>query len=145
MKKTFIGLLIVAAIGAGAFYFLYERTCDKPGALTENPAEQIIGRWKIDSISTVTNDTLQDIDRLGIVLDSTLKKCSYEFQKTGILLKSFPASERKDTLNFEWGKEKELIVKKDSTIFSLTLLTTSKDSLTMRTGTHEVLYFSKLK
>ncbi len=145
MKKTFIGLLIVAAIGAGAFYFLYERTCDKPGPLTKIPVERIFGIWKIDSINDVKKDTLQDIDRLGIVKDSTLKDYSFEFQKDGILLRSFSPSGKNDTLKFEWGKEKELIVKKDSTAISITLLTASKDSLAMETGTHEILYFSKLK
>lgn len=126
MNKFFIGLLI-AAIGAGGYYF-FLRKKDNPVAGTEINKELIIGKWKVerDSVSNF-----------------------YEFQKDGELLRSSTDSTKADTTFYEWNKSNELVwkeTKDDSTIHKVFAVTTlNADSLVLQTKDSSVFYFMKVK
>ena len=84
MKKTFIGLLIVAAIGAGIFLYLQKST---PVTTAEIRKELLIGKWRVESFQPV-KDSLQPKFRCDIYPD-------------GLFLRSAGDSLHTDSLHYE--------------------------------------------
>ncbi len=130
MKKLFIGLLIVAA-GAGAFFF-FNKKKDNNEVATINK-ELIIGKWKTDAV---------------MANDSNLNKYSFDFQKSGTVLKALSDSSKADTTHYEWNKINELVWKKKSTdstgnVYAITKLTT--DSLQLFAKDSSTILFTKMK
>jgi hypothetical protein len=99
MNKLFIGLLIVAA-GAGVFFLLRK----KKNSIVTNTInkEWIIGKWKVDSLQFPKDDTISDLERSGLALDTNYKKYTYAFTTDGYVLRSFPEILKTDTSYYKW-------------------------------------------
>jgi lysyl-tRNA synthetase class I len=128
MNKLFIGLLIAAA-GAGVFLLL--RT--KKNTTTTNgiKKEWIIGKWKADAGK-----------------DSAFSSYSYDFLKSGNILRSLNDSVNPDTLHYEWNKAHELVWKEnagDSTGKILSVLKLTLDSLQVQATDSSTILFIKVK
>jgi len=145
MKKIFIGLLIVAA--GAAIYFLLKKT-NNPLAHTNTYKEQIIGKWKLDSLllpSDSSSDFLVGI--MGLV-DPHLKKYEYEFTREGAISLSLGDSLTKDSLRYVWNDKNQLQWKEypadtAGTIFAVPTL--NKDSLLLRSDDSTTLVFKRTK
>ena len=145
MKKLFIGLLIVAA-GAAIFFLLRE----KNKSITANnfQQEQIIGKWKFNSLlfSKDSNDNFMP-GIMGMV-DSNLSKYHYEFTKDGFITFSLGDSLIRDSSRYEWDKESQLVWKENPAdtsgdVFKVSRLTI--DSLALQSKDSSVLLFTKVK
>jgi hypothetical protein len=145
MKKLFIGLLIAAA---GAAIFFLPREKNKSMTANNFQQEQIIGKWKLDSLlfATVSNDSFMP-GTMGMV-DSNLRKYHYEFTRDGSIAFSLGDSLIKDSSGYEWYEEDKLVWKEnpaDSSggIFKVSQLT--NDSLALQSKNSSVLLFTKVK
>lgn len=132
MNKLLIGLLLVA-VGAGAFFYFNQRTCNKPqqDLLTK---EWIIGKWKTVSYQPVT--------------DSVQPMYQYDFQKEGLVLRSVSDSAKVDSSHYEWSKTNELVIKQlavESVQQTFTVLKLSPDSLQVKSQNNFEILFTKLK
>ena len=145
MKKIFIGLLIVAA--GAAIYFLLKKT-NKPLAHANTYKEQIIGKWKLDSLM-LPNDSSSDflVGIMGLV-DPHLKKYNYEFTKEGAISLSLGDSLTKDSLRYVWNDKDQLIWKEypvDTTGTVFHIPTLNRDSLLLRSNDSTTLVFKRIK
>ncbi len=145
MKKIFIGLLIVAA--GAAIYFLLKKS-NKPIAQTNTYKEQIIGKWKLDSLM-LPNDSSSDFlaGIMGLV-DPHLKKYEYEFTKDGAISLRLGDSLIKDSLRYVLNNKNQLIWKEypvdtAGTVFNIPTL--NKDSLLLRADDSTTLVFKRIK
>jgi hypothetical protein len=99
MNKLLIGLLIVAA-GTGAFFLLRKK---KSGVVINTiNKEWIIGKWKVDSLQFPKDDTISDLERSGLALDTNYKKYTYAFTNDGYVLRNFPGTLKTDTSFYKW-------------------------------------------
>lgn len=118
MNKLIIGLLIVAAAGAGIFFYLRKEKNDTPATLTNK--ELIVGKWKTNSFEPV--------------FDSVQHKYTYTVAADGSLLRSLSDSTKTDSLRYEWKSTNELSIKEnDSTSVSYIILQLTSDSLQWQT------------
>ena len=145
MKKLFIGLLILAA-GAATFFLLQKK--DKQIITNNIQQEQIIGKWKLDSLFFLRdpNDNFM-VGIMGMV-DPHLMKYQYEFTKDGYLSLSLGDSLTKDSTRYEWNKKDQLVWKEYPTdssgnIFKVSLL--NNDSLVLQSEDSSILLFTKVK
>ncbi|MBM3416943.1 MAG: hypothetical protein FJY20_11000 [Bacteroidetes bacterium] len=132
MKKIFIGLLIAAA-GAGVYFFLLKKKKDKPEAGNVNK-ELIIGKWKSESYEPVK--------------DSAQSTLLYEFQKDGIAYRSLNDTAKADTLHYSWKESAELFLKKnaaDSSGISLKVNKLTADSLQVLGSDSISILFTRMK
>lgn len=130
MKKTFIGLLIVAAVGAGIFLYLQKKS--NPITTTEIRKELLIGKWQVESFQPV-RDSLQSKFRCNISAD-------------GIFLWSAGDSLKTDSLHYEWKNKNELVVKEnDSTSITYVITRLTADSLQWQTPDSVQTLLTKLK
>ena len=144
MNKLLI-VLLVAAIGAGTFYFLQK----KKTVTSSNDIEKelIIGQWKIDSMKTNDDPATSFMVGIMALVDSNALNYQYQFTKEGTILRSLKDSIFADTSRYEW-KEKQLVWKEDvtdsvGTTFSV--LTLNKDSLLVRDMDSTQVLFLKIK
>jgi hypothetical protein len=145
MKKIFIGLLIVAA--GAAIFFLLKKT-NKPVITSHIQQQQIIGKWKLDSLM-LPNDSTSDflVDIMGLV-DPHLKKYEYEFTKDGAISLSLDDSLTKDSLRYVWNDKGQLLWKEYpidtvGTVFDIPTL--NQDSLLLRSDDSTTLVFKRIK
>ena len=145
MKKVFIGLLIAAA-GAVAYYLLQKEN----NPVTSNTVEQkkIIGKWKLDSLYALKDSANNSM--LGIIgiIESDLKKYSYEFKKDGAISLSVGDSLTADSSRFEWNKNNQLTWLEhpaNTTGESFTVSMLNTDSLSLLSADSVVLLFTKVK
>lgn len=130
MKKTFIGLLIIAATGAGIFLYLQKKS--NPITTTEIRKELLIGKWQVESFQPV-RDSLQSKFRCDISAD-------------GIFLWSDGDSLKTDSLHYEWKNKNELVVKEnDSTSITYVITRLTADSLQWQTPDSVQTLLTKLK
>lgn len=130
MKKTFIGLLIVAAAGAGIFLYLQKK--NNPIVTDEIKKELIIGKWQVESFQPV-KDSLQPKFRCDISPD-------------GLFLRSAGDSLKKDSLHYEWKNKNELLVKEnDSVSVSYVITRLTADSLQWQTPDSVQTLLTRLK
>ena len=130
MKKTFIGLLIVAAIGAGIFLYLQKKS--NPIITTEIRKELLIGKWQVESFQPV-KDSLQAKFRCDISTD-------------GLFLRSTGDPVKTDSLHYEWKNKNELVVREnDSTSISYVITLLTADSLQWQTPDSVQTLLTKLK
>lgn len=130
MKKTFIGLLIVAAAGAGIFLYLQKKS--NPITTIEFPKELLIGKWQVESFQPV-KDSLQSKFRCDISPD-------------GMFLRSTGDSVKTDSLHYEWKNKNELLVKEnDSTSITYVITRLTADSLQWQTPDSVQTLLTKLK
>lgn len=93
MKNVFIGLLIAAA-GAGAYFFLIRK--EKPSGQSEGlRKEWFIGQWKIVTPGPVTDSASQSAD--------------WDFRKNGLALMT-DRTARTDTFHFAWKNERSILI-----------------------------------
>lgn len=118
MNKLIIGLLIVAAAGAGIFFYLRKEKEDHPATPTNK--ELIVGKWKTDSFEPV--------------FDSVQHKYTYTVAASGSVLRNLNDSTKTDSLRYEWKNANELLIKEnDSISVSYTILQLNSDSLQWQT------------
>lgn len=130
MKKTFIGLLIIAAAGAGIFLYLQKKSNTVTTA--EIRKELLIGKWQVDSFQ--------------LVKDSLQAKFRCAFSPDGLFLRSAGDSVKTDSLHYEWTNKNELLVKEnDSTSISYVINRLTADSLQWQTQDSVQTLLTKLK
>ena len=143
MKKIILAVILMAAAGGITYYLLQKKKQTTFGNLKQ---EQIIGRWKMDSLAA-KNDSSATILALIGTLDSNLANCEYDFRKEGIIIKFLKDSSQKDTAQYKWVKDNHLIWKEvdDSNDDSLVVNVLTRDSLVLQTKDSTVFYFKKMK
>ncbi len=133
-------MLLVAAIGGGAYYFF---TKNKPLAQVAKPTSQelITGHWKIDSLDYKggKDSSLNVLALFFALKDSALYKAEFEFNKDGYLFEKENKNVT-DTTNYQLANDSTLITwsAKDSvktnwkikTLDTTALTISVKDSLT---------------
>lgn len=130
MKKTFIGLLIVAAAGAGIF--LYRQKKSNTVTTAEIRKELLIGKWQVESFQPVK--------------DSLQAKFRCAFSPDGLFLRSAGDPVKTDSLHYEWTNKNELLVKEnDSTSISYLINRLTADSLQWQTQDSVQTLLTKLK
>lgn len=130
MKKTFIGLLIIAAVGAGIFLYLQKKS--NPITTTEIRKELLIGKWQVESFQPVK--------------DSLQAKFRFDISTDGLFLRSTGDSVKIDSLHYEWKNKNELVVKEnDSTSISYVITRLTADSLQWQTPDSVQTLLTKLK
>ncbi len=130
MKKTFIGLLIVAAAGAGIFLYLQK----KDNRITTEGISQelLIGKWQVDSVQPLK--------------DSLQPKFLYVIADDGSFLRSIADTVKTDSLRYEWNNKNELRVKEnDSTSITYVITRLTADSLQWQTPDSVQTLLTKLK
>jgi hypothetical protein len=145
MKKLFIGLLIIAA-GAAIFFLLQKK--NKSSTAKDFQQEQIIGKWKLDSLRFLKDSNDNFLVGIMGMVDPNLMKYQYEFTKDGSIAFSLGDSIIKDSSRYEWDKENQLVWKEhpadtSGDIFKISLL--NNDSLTLQSKDSSVLLFTKVK
>ena len=140
MKKIILAVILVAAVGGAAYYLLQNK---KQNAVNSFKQEQIIGQWKVDSV-TKGKDSVEvftdKLDSIGMVYD-------YDFRKENIVVRFLKDSVLKDTIQYQWIKDNHLVWKEqgDSVGQFLSIATLNKDSLVLQTKDSAVIYFKKAK
>jgi len=141
MKIIFI-VLLIAAIGAGVYYYFSKK--QKP--YSSNFKELILAKWKIDSLVIPKDDTISDLERTGISLDSNYKKYSYRFTVDGFVFKLLSDSTKVDTSFYSWKNENELTwsqIARDSITMPLQVIKLNNDNLTLQSADSGKAYFKK--
>lgn len=143
MKKTILAVILVAAVGGAAYYLLQKK---KQNAVSNFKQEQIIGKWNLDSITEGKDSASLFVGIMGMI-DSNIMKYDYDFRKEGIIVKLLKDSVQKDTTQYEWTKDNQLIWKEqgDSTGQALAITTLNTDSLVLKTKDSTTIYFKKVK
>lgn len=143
MKKTILAVILVAAIGGAAYWLLQKK---KQNAVTGFKQEQIIGKWKLDSLVEGNDPASLFVGIMGMI-DSNIMKYDYDFRKEGIVVKLLADSAQKDTTHYELKKNNQLIWKEqgDPTGQSLAITTLNTDSLVLKTKDSTIIYFKKAK
>ena len=127
MNKLFIGLLIVAA-GAGAFFYFRKKNSSTNEVGFKK--EWIIGKWE-----TQAKDSIQPSFR-------------YQFDSTGIVLKSVSDTVKADTLHYSWNKKNKLVFgnsENDSTAQVFSILKLNTDTLQVQAKDSVVTLFIRTK
>ncbi len=143
MKKTILAVILVAAIGGAAYWLLQKK---KQNAVIGFKQEQIIGKWKLDSLAQGKDSASLFVGIMGMI-DSNIMKYDYDFRKEGIVVKFLKDTVQKDTTHYELKKANQLIWKEqgDSTGQSLAITTLNTDSLVLKTKDSTIIYFKKAK
>ena len=144
MKKIILAVILVAAIGGAAYWLLQKKK--KQNAGINFKQEQIIGKWKLDSLSAKSDSALLMFALIG-TLDSNFTKYTYDFREDGKVLHLLKDSILNDTATYQWTKEKNLIWKEqgESTGDSLHVERLDKESLVLRSKDSTTMYFKKAK
>jgi len=106
MKTIFI-VLLIAALGAGAYFYFSKK--QKPSSA--DPKELIIGKWKIDSVDlSRSKDTSFNLIALIFAAgDSNIHKYQFEFTRDGSIIED-NHGRSEDTSHYQFTGEKELLV-----------------------------------
>jgi hypothetical protein len=137
MKNLFI-VLLIAAIGAGAYLYFSKRQNDHV-----NSKELIVGKWKIDSIKSRPDDSISDFDRIEIAQNDI-----YSFDSAGLILKQSNNPKKTDTGFYKWTKKDELIwsrIKNDSIIKPFRVLRLDLTTLILQSNDNGSVVCRKLK
>lgn len=144
MKKVFIGLLLLAA-GAATFFLLQKN--QMPAAGTGIQQEQLIGKWKLDSLRFLKDSNDNFLVGIMAMVDPHLKEYQYEFKRDGAIALSLGDSLTKDSSRYVWREKKlswmENPADTAGTVFTVSLL--NKDSLILQSEDSVLLQFTKLK
>jgi hypothetical protein len=111
MKILFI-VLLVAAIGAGAYFYF----SGKQKTSTSNSKELIVGKWKVDSV--VENKGSDSSNRFaGLIhfIDSSIKNYEFDFRSDSLVFQT-NNGQIKDTSFYELTNNKTILLwdKKDT-------------------------------
>jgi hypothetical protein len=143
MKKIILAVILLAAAGGGIYYLLKKKD---QIVISDFKQEQILGKWKLDSLTQGKDSASLFVGIMGMV-DSSLMKYDYDFRKEGIVVKFLKDSIQKDTTHYEWTKDNHLIWKEqgDSTGQTLAVNKLNQNSLVLRTKDSTLIYFRKVK
>jgi hypothetical protein len=145
MKKLLFALLIIAAAGA-AFFLLQKK--DSPFTNNDIQKEWILGKWKLDSVQPGKDSNSAAALALITMLDSNIMNYQYEFTKQGTILLSLGDSLSPDSSRYEWGKDRQLLFKDnttDSTADIMKIARLNKDSLQLMDKDSSVMLFTRVK
>lgn len=143
MKKLLFGLLIIAA-AAGAFFYL--RNEKKPTSANKLDKQQILGKWKLETIHPV-NDSSSGLIALIPLIDSNISNFRFEFTPDGSIIQTVNGTIDNDTASYEW-KGDQLAIREgrlDTIPDLLTVLALNKDSLYFQSQDSVLMLFSKAK
>ena len=140
MKKTFIGLLVIAVAGAGLYYFLQK----------SNPVQKkfLVGQWKMDSLVPVHDSTRDGLAVLMFAIDSYARNEVYDFRDDGKIHLYYPndSLNRSDTNSYQWIKSKHFVwldEKSNQPADTMQVLKLSEKELILRTKDSTRIHFSK--
>lgn len=147
MKKIILAVILLAAAGGGIYYVLQKK---KQNNSVNFKQEQIIGKWKIDSLAPQKDSTKDGLAVLLFAMDSTAKNIVYDFQPDGMVLVSHSSDslQKKDTSSFAWNEKKELVWKEkstDSIADTMTVIKLDKKDFVVQSADSTLIYFRKVK
>ena len=147
MKQIILAVILLAATGGGIYYLLQKK---KQNNSVNFKQEQILGKWKIDSLVAQKDSTKDGLAILLFAMDSTTEKLVYDFQPDGMVFVSLPSDslQKKDTSSFAWNDKKELVWKEkstDSTADTMTVIKLGKKDLVVQSADSTLIYFRKVK
>lgn len=143
MKQIILAVILLAAIGGGIYYLLQKKKQNNTFSFRQ---EQILGKWKMDSLATKNDSSALLVALIG-TLDSNFMNYDYDFRKEGIVVKYLKDSSQKDTARYEMTKNNQIVWKEpgNPTGDSLVVNVLNKDSLVLRTKDSITFYFKKVK
>ena len=144
MKKLFI-VLLVAAVGAGAYFFLQKKNHSESTGIQK---ELLIGKWTINSFDPAIDSADSFLTGIMGLVDSNSLKYQYVFTSEGTILRALGDSITRDSSRFEWNKQKQLVWKDgatDSTGTVFSVIKLNKDSLLLRDTDSVQVLFLKTK
>ncbi len=144
MKNVFI-VLLIAAIGAGVYYYFNQK--QKP--YSSDSKELILGKWKIDSL--VLSQAIDSSSKpwegfLRKFLDSSLSKYEFEFRKDSLVFQTLNGKIQ-DTGYYEFADNKNVLLRDNNdtakTKWMISKLDTS--SLVVQDTDSARFFFKKIK
>ncbi|HEV8285242.1 MAG TPA: hypothetical protein VGQ09_13085 [Chitinophagaceae bacterium] len=141
MKQIFI-VLLIAAIGAGAYFYFTKKQKNSPS----NSKELILGKWNVDSIDV--SKAKHSSALLGLLLapDTAGHKYQLEFLKDGLILEG---NEQKleDTTHYKFMDGKYLLLwdKSDTAKTKWNIEKIDSTVLILKDQDSTSLYFQRVK
>jgi hypothetical protein len=143
--KILIIVLLVAALGAGAYFYFGK----KQPSSSQNSRELILGKWKIDSLvmKKTTDSLLQEEGLTFNLFDSgSLSKYQFEFKKDSSVLQT-QDGKIEDSSRYEFADDKNLLIwstnDTDKVKFAINRLDTS--NLIIRDKDSAKFFFKKIQ
>ena len=141
--KILIIVLLIAAIGAAGYFYFGK----KQNHSSQNSADLILGKWKIDSIVTnePTDSSKFHLDILSLV-DSSLKSREFEFRKDSLVLQT-QDGKVEDSSHYEFADNKNLLIWNSGDTTKERFSVTKLDStmVILKDKDSASFYFRKLK
>jgi hypothetical protein len=140
MKNLFI-VLLIAAIGAGAYLYFGEKK-NQTSLLSK---ELIIGKWAIDSLKGVFTNSPNSQNRSLIgSIDSNLKKGEFEFRNDSMVLQIFD-KKIVDTSHYSFANDGTILVwgNADKANEKFTIVALDSSKLSFRIDDSVVFYFRR--
>ena len=141
MKNLFI-VLLIAAIGAGAYLYLGKEQNHN----SLQPKKLIVGKWGIDSLKGFfTNSSSPQNRSLLDSIDSNFKKIEFEFRDDSMVIQTF---DKKifDTSYYSFANEQDILIWRNAdttTKEKFKIVTLDSSKLSLRDNDSTILYFSK--
>ena len=147
MKQIILAAILMAAAGGGIYYLLLKKKQNNSFSFKQ---EQILGKWKIDSLVAQKDSTKDGLALLLFAMDSTAKNIVYDFQPDGMVFVSHPSDslQKRDTSSFTWNEKKELVWKEkptDSIADTMTVIKLDKKDFVVKSADSILIYFRKVK
>lgn len=144
MKQIFI-VLLIAAIGAGVYFYFNRQTHAKVNQQTEY-RDLIVGTWSFDSLSIGSTPTLSWEKSILSFADSTLKSQQLQFRSDSLLFK-VAGNKIQDTAHFHFSENKDLFTWNDSdtTKEKFNIVKLDSSSLILKDTSNAVFYFQRTK
>lgn len=148
MKKVFIVVLLIAALGIALYYVT--RNDETPGKEITDISNQelLIGKWKLDSIVLSKDSASRFAAGITGIVASELMKYQYEFKNNGAIAISVKDSLLEDSSRYEWNRNNQLVWKEspaDTTVEVFSVAALNKDSLILQAADSTSLLFTKTK
>jgi len=102
--KIIITVLVIAALGAGAYFYFTKK--QKPSS--PNSKELIAGNWKIDSVD-FSKSKDSSLALALVVTDSNLHNYQFAIDTSGLIVQSLNGK-ASDTSHYEFANDKEVFV-----------------------------------
>lgn len=143
--KIVVIVLLIAAIGAGTYLYFGK----KQHSSSANSRELIRGKWRIDSlVINRLSDSSQKFQEGWIhsFFDSTLKMSEFEFNKNGLVVRTFNGKPE-DSSHYEFATGKGLLIWGNTDTAKSKFLLGSLDSSTLviQDPDSTRFYFKKLR
>jgi len=142
MKNVFI-VLLVAAIGAGAYFYFGK----KQKTSSSNSKELILGKWKMDSLAltqTIDSSSRQWEGFLRTILDSSLNKYEFEFRKDSLVYQTLNGKIQ-DTGYYEFVDNKNLLLKSKTDTAKWVINKLDSSNFVVEDNDNAKFFFQKVK